>query len=190
MKKNNLLLAGIILLFSSGAFAQETKQADLKKSTVVWSAGKVVSGSHVGYVLIKSGEFHVKDGLIHSGEFIIDMNSIANTDLKDETYNQKLVGHLKSDDFFSVASHPTAKLTITGSEKTDEGLLVKGDLTIKGITEPVEFVAIEKDGVYNAKIVIDRTLYDVRYGSAKFYDNLKDNAIKDEFTLDVKLVLL
>ena len=38
-----------------------------------------------------------------------------------------------------------------------------------------------------AKLKIDRTKFDIKYGSASFFDGLKDRAIYDEFDLNVNL---
>ena len=98
-----------------------------------------------------------------------------------------MLGHLKSDDFFGVANFPTAELNITEVKKSDAGYTVTGNLTIKGISKPVTFdTAVTKSGA-TAQIVIDRTDYDVKYGSGKFFDNLGDKTIYDDFTLDVNL---
>jgi polyisoprenoid-binding protein YceI len=114
---------------------------------------------------------------------------MVNTDLTDPEWNAKLIGHLKSDDFFSVATFPTAELVIT---KVD-GNTFSGKLTIKGITNPVSFMATsQKDGantVYKGTLTIDRSKYNVRYGSKSFFDNLGDKVIYDEFTLDFSLVV-
>ena len=139
-----------------------------------------------------SVQFVASKGVIKivSGEFNIDMNSINCKDLTDESWNQKLVGHLKSDDFFGVAKFPTAKLVINESQafNKDEAV-VTGKLTIKGITHPLTFTAKRNGNTYESTITIDRSKYDIRYGSGKFFDNLGDNMIYDEFTLEVKLVV-
>jgi polyisoprenoid-binding protein YceI len=76
------------------------------------------------------------------GTFTIDMTSITNQDIEDETYKQKLLGHLKSDDFFSTDKHPRATLLITKLTPTGQNTYqVKGNLTIKGITKTIEFPA-------------------------------------------------
>jgi polyisoprenoid-binding protein YceI len=116
------------------------------------------------------------------------------TSIKDEGRDARLEGHLKSDDFFSVEKFPAAKLVLTGSDSFEKGnALVKGDLTIKGITNPIEFKAVmqkKDEGVwYFANIVIDRTKYNVRYGSGSFFDNLGDKTIYDEFKLRVALLV-
>ena len=121
------------------------------------------------------------------------MNSIACTDLSGE-YAGKLVGHLKSDDFFGVANYPTAKFVITKvvSRGTPGAYKVQGDLTIKGITQSIKFNAdLKEDGtktVAEAKITVDRSDYNIRYGSGSFFENLGDKTIYDDFDLEIKLV--
>ena len=105
-----------------------------------------------------------------------------------------LQGHLKSDDFFGVAKYPLAKLVITGSTPFDKGTgVVSGTLTIKDITNPIEFKAtVQKkdDGTwFFANIIIDRTKYNIRYGSGSFFDNLGDKTIYDDFKLKVNLLV-
>jgi polyisoprenoid-binding protein YceI len=106
--------------------------------------------------------------------------------------NQKLVGHLKSDDFFSVETHPTATLVLTNVKKSGSNYTFKGDLTIKGTTKPVSFQAsstTESDAVkVEGELVIDRSDFDVRYGSKSFFDNLGDKMIYDDFTLSFVVV--
>ncbi|MCB2196156.1 MAG: YceI family protein [Bacteroidetes bacterium] len=185
MKRVSFLLA--ILLFGFTAIAQEIS-ADVSKSEIKWT-GKKVSGEHWGYIDLKSGSFVIEDGKITSGTFTIDMTTIVCEDLESPEWNQKLVGHLKSDDFFSVDKFKTATLKIKESSEFKNGVAeVKGDLTIKGITNPISFKAKKESGNYLATITVDRTKYDVKYGSGKFFDNLGDNMIDDDFTLDVKLV--
>ena len=117
------------------------------------------------------------------------MNSITCTDLEDIGYNQKLVGHLKSDDFFGVKQNPTASLTITKSTKFSKGkATVTANLTIKGKTESITFEVVKNGTIYTTKLEIDRSKYDVRYGSTSFFDSLGDKAIDDIFTLKINLI--
>ncbi len=117
------------------------------------------------------------------------MASIKNSDIESDEYRAKLVGHLKSDDFFGVETYPTAKLVITEATafKNDEAT-VKGKLTIKKDTHPTEFKVKKSGNAYTATIVVDRSKYDVRYGSSSFFDNLGDKVIYDDFTLNVNIV--
>lgn len=174
--------------------AQKKLVADPAATTIVWHGHKIVGSSHTGTIDLKDGWITIKGNSITGGEFTVDMTSINDSDLKDEKMRERLVGHLKSDDFFGVEKYPVSKLVITGSSKTSDGkILVRGSLTIKEATHPVEFTATESvsGGVvtWSADITFDRSLYDVRFGSGKFFSNLGDNAIVDEITLNVKLVV-
>ena len=152
--------------------------------------GKKIGSQHYGYIQVKEGYLEMKDGKISGGTFLVDMNSISNVDLKNEEFNKKLVDHLKSDDFFSVAQHPTSRLVIEESTPFRSGkATVKGMITIKGMTEPISFDVIRSGNVYEATLSIDRSKFDVRFGSDSFFDNLGDRAIDDIFTLEVKLVM-
>lgn len=195
--KRTMTLALAILTYTIG-FASDTnadtdsKTINVEKSTVNWK-GEKVTGYHVGTINIKSGNLELKDNKLIGGEVVIDMTSIDNTDLEGE-YKGKLEGHLKSDDFFGVATYPEATLKIKKvKESAKKGSYeVEGDLTIKGITNPIKFTStlIDDNGtiVANSNIIIDRSKYDVKYGSGSFFDNLGDKTIYDEFTLTVNLV--
>jgi polyisoprenoid-binding protein YceI len=186
MKRNLILLAS--MFFIGATLAAQSYSVDTKLSTLKWT-GKKVAGEHYGTIALKSGSLEVKNDKIVSGTFIIDMNSIVNADLESEEYNAKLVGHLKSDDFFGVKTYPTAKLEITGSTPFKNGeAKVNGKLTIKKITLPVEFTAKKNDKTYTATVTVDRTKYNIRYGSGSFFDNLGDNMIYDDFILEVKII--
>ena len=180
------VLLSVIFLYSMNAQVKLT--ADNEKTTLNW-LGEKVTGEHTGTVMLKSGWLTMENNMITGGEFEIDMSSI-----KDADNNARLEGHLKSDDFFGVEKYPDSRLVITGSTLQPDGkIAVKGELTIKGITNPVVFTTTpEKKGeetVYNTVITVDRTLYDVRYGSGKFFANLGDKVIYDEFTLTVTLAV-
>jgi len=185
MKRITIVLFAVLISIS--AFAQEFKLST-SNSEIKWT-GKKVTGEHWGYVNLKDGSFVLKNDKITSGTFNIDMTSLVNKDLEDPEWNGKLIGHLKTDDFFSVDKFPVSTLIITESTPFKNGKAnVKGKLTIKGITHPIAFDVSKSGNSYLANIVVDRTKYDVRYGSGKFFDNLGNNMIYDEFILDVKIV--
>jgi polyisoprenoid-binding protein YceI len=180
-----LVLSGLVLVNVSG---QNKLTADLEKTKLLW-LGEKVMGQHTGTINLQSGWLNWQDNKIVSGEFNIDMAS-----LKDSEDNKMLQGHLKSDDFFGVEKFPTAKLVITGSTLFDKGTaVVSGTLTIKDVTNPIDFKATmqkKDEGIwFFANIVIDRTKYNIRYGSGSFFDNLGDKTIYDEFKLKVDLLV-
>ena len=189
MKTNVFVLASVMLMTGSLIFAQKA-EVNTKKSSVEW-IGKKIGSQHEGYIQLKSGSFELKDDQIIAGNFVVDMTSISNTDLQNENYNQKLLGHLKSDDFFSVEKYPTATFEIMQSSKFSKGkATVSGDITIKGKTESISFEVVRAVKEYTAEIDIDRSKFDVRYGSNSFFDNLGDKAIDDIFTLNIRLVII
>lgn len=190
-----LFAALALVTMSFTAPANQNPQAltvDVQKSNIVWKGYKV-TGSHYGNVKIKSGSLNMEDGKLTGGSFEIDMNSITCDDLKGDS-NGKLVGHLKSDDFFGVAKYPTAKFVITQAIPygTPGSYKLVGNLTIKETTKQVKFMAdvVGENGMITASadLKVDRSDFNVRYGSGSFFDNLGDKTIYDEFDLQVKLV--
>ncbi len=192
MKINFSFIALFAVALISFAFTADNGKYKVNStnSTLTW-VGKKVTGEHTGNLAIKNGELEFANNKLKGGSFEIDMTSITCTDLTGE-WNEKLVGHLRSDDFFSVDKYPTSKVAITkvkskGSNKHE----VTADVTIKGITHPVTFMATtqESNGVITATadVAVDRTKYDIKYGSGSFFDGLGDKMIDDEFTLSVSL---
>ena len=154
-------------------------------SEVVW-IGRKVTGEHRGNISIADGSFRVTDGAISGGGITIDMTSMTNTDLDAET-GAKLLGHLASDDFFGTANFPTATFEIQGFAPSEIGGTVKGMLTIKGISQPQSFkvTASSTEGGMDIRgmMKIDRTAFDIKYGSGSFFEDLGDKAIDDTFEL-------
>ncbi len=170
------------------------KNIDVDKSNVIWKASKV-TGKHDGNVAIKNGTITTKDGKLTAADLTMDMTTIVCTDIKEAEWNGKLVGHLKGEDFFSTEKYPTAAFKLVKIEKvktkkaTDANYRLTADLTIKGITKQVVFPAmvnIDKDGntTASAKMDIDRTQYDIKYGSSSFFDSLGDKAIDNKFQIE------
>jgi len=195
MKMKMFFTALAVAAISLGAWAGDatTVNVNAEKSTVAWE-GKKVGGAHDGFIQISEGSLLFEDGALSGGAFVLDMTSITVADIEDAKYNAKLKGHLLSPDFFGTEEFPVAKFVIEGAEAVDESTYkVLGNLTIKGMTHPSKFDAVfSKDGdqrVASATIEVDRTLYDVRYGSKKFFDNLGDKFIYDTFTMNIKLIL-
>lgn len=167
-----------------------TYNVNLDESSVNWKGAKVIDGSHTGTIAITSASISTKDGAIEAGNFTLDMNSIAETNNDDEEGVAKLIGHLKSGDFFLVDSFPTASFEITEGGKDH----VKGNLTIKGITKEIEIPVTMNDtengATMTSSFTINRNDWGVTWGnnSTNKIDFLKDNFIKDEIEFDVNLV--
>ncbi|WP_298537137.1 YceI family protein [uncultured Algibacter sp.] len=181
--KNSVIIALLAFFtLSFTAIGGDKKEVKTDKSKVVWKGYKV-TGSHEGTIAIKSGNLIFDNDKLTGGEFVIDMTTINATDLDGE-YKGKLDGHLKSDDFFGVEKHPTATLVFTKVKASGKNAYhVTGDMIIKGKTNPVAFTISVYGSKATASLKIDRTKYDVRYGSTSFFDDLKDKAIYDEFDL-------
>jgi len=189
MKKTiaTLLLTTAALFSIQNLSAQETA-INAAESSIHW-LGKKVAGQHEGNISIVSGKLEMEGEVLTGGSFTVDMSSMTVTDIEGE-YAEKLKKHLKSDDFFGVATHPEATLSFTSVESKGTGLYtITGDFTIKGKTNHETFDLQMSEGSATAKVVIDRSKYDIRHGSNSFFDNLGDKFIYDNFDLDVILKL-
>lgn len=187
----NIIIFSLLALVTNGPGTQATVKVDATASKIEW-LGKKVTGQHNGTINLKEGSLEIDGGVLKGGSFTVDMTSLVDTDLTGE-WKDKLEGHLKSDDFFGVATFPTASFVITKSVPQGPGKYkVIGNITIKGKTQEIQFPATleEKDGKYvgKASIVIDRSKFDVKYGSGSFFDDLGDKTIYDDFELTVTLV--
>lgn len=195
MKKSLLLIAAITFGFAAMAGGEKTPVN--KENTVIHWVGKKVTGQHSGFLSLASGYLSLDNGNLIGGAFKIDMTSITVTDLKDAKMNGALTGHLKSEDFFSVEKHPLANFEITEVKKLDkkgangENYKITGDLTIKGIKNSITFdakVTIKgHDVTAQANLSIDRTKWNVKYGSGSFFDDLGDKMIYDDIDLNIVL---
>ena len=188
---SRLVISSILLVFSLSGFSKDYS-VDLKASSLAWEAKKV-TGQHNGTISFGESTLNVEKGKITGGKLIVDMNTIVNTDLADAGYNQKLIGHLKSDDFFGVAKFPQSTLEVKKVvSKAGNVYHFSADLTIKGITSPVEFDAevAEVSGQVTAAgvLTVNRTKFGIKYGSGSFFEGLGDKMIYDDFTLKFKLV--
>ena len=197
--KNMFKLFGLAVVFALTGFAftnpvtVEEYKVDAEKSTIEWQGYKV-TGKHNGTINIKSGALEFSGEHLSGGSFVIDMTSLTVGDLQGGM-KDKLEGHLKSPDFFGVEKYPEATLGITKvvHRGTPGDYTVRGNLKIKEAENEIKFmVHVEKgdDGITATaeKITIDRSEYDVRYGSGSFFQNLGDKTIYDEFDLKVSLV--
>lgn len=172
---------------------QEVQEAviqnvDVANSTLKWKGAKP-SGEHWGTIDLSEGTMNFSEGKLVGGKFTVDMNTIVDTDMPaDNEYNAKLVGHLKSADFFDVEKYPTSTFEITEVKEHEGKLHISGNLTIKEATKNITFPASlsQIDGITvltSETFTVDRTDFDVRYGSKKFFDDLKDKFINDLFEM-------
>jgi len=168
---------------------------DLATSNVMWTGSKL-TGTHSGTINLSSGNILSKDGKISGGEFVMDMESLTNTDMEAGQGKEKLEGHLKNEDFFDVPKFPTAKFVITKVTALEGDAaathLVYGNLTMKDVTKEVGFKAkvSQSGGMINVstpKFAINRTDWGIKYGSSSFADIAKDKAINNDIDLEINL---
>ena len=191
MKRIFLLLIIELLLSNSRI---DTVWIDHSISKMNWTGYKI-TGSHNGQIKIKEGYIIKNDDLILGGKITIDMESISVEDIKNSDSNQYLVNHLKNEDFFNVNVFPIATLDILSSklisanDKNNSNIEIAGNLTIKNITNRVliySYVDLSNN-LSNGELIVDRTKWDIKYGSNTFYD-LGDRAIYDDFLLEFQLL--
>lgn len=175
--KTGILAVTALLAMSFATVGVKTTPLKVKESKIEW-IGKKVTGQHNGTIQLKSGEVLLSGKKVVGGTFVVDMPTIKVLDLEGE-WKDKLEGHLKSDDFFGVDKFKEAKFVI----KKVQGNKVTGDLTIKGKTIAHTFNLKVTGNSISGTINVDRTKYDIRYGSKSFFNDLQDKAIDDEFQL-------
>lgn len=166
-------------------------------ATLNWTGRKVILKNWVdkGMIDLKEASFEVKDGFMISNKFVIDMTTIQPLTTGMGGNQDRLATHLKSDAFFDVVKYPTSTFTAKEFTASTSNLyIVKGDLTIKGITDeisiPITFNYANPTLVMaKGSVDIDRTKWDVRYGSGKFFQNLGDNIIDDKFNISFEVKL-
>ena len=156
---------------------------DLTTSVMTWKGTKP-TGSHDGTVAFKSGGMVVEDNVLKSGEFVIDMNTIKNLDMEGSDGAGKIEKHLKAPDFFDVGVYPTSKFVITSVLEVEGRLAVTGNLTIKDVTKNITIPATisTTDGktTFKSEVFnIDRADFNVKYGSKRWIEGLKDKFIDD-----------
>ena len=163
------------------------------ESELKWIGKELSTDTHTGTLALKKGKIDVNANGVINGEVEIDMTTIIVTDMQGK-WGKKLEGHLKSPDFFGVEKYPNAFITFQSDENTikNNQINLTGELTIKDITHPISFTAelLQKKPTLKAKasMSFDRSKYDVRFRSGKFFENLGDKLILDDIEVDVLLV--
>ena len=180
-----------------------TYTVDTEASSIKWTAPKVFSSGHWGYINLQSGSIDVTDGEIDNGSFEVAMNTLTVEDMEDGDKKSSLVTHIKgieeekADDFFNINEYPTAAFNITSVARNEDGAenthTINGDLTIKGHTESLSFgadITLDEDQLIGKGVmVVDRTKFGITYNSKNFFKDVADKyAIKDEFSLEIELV--
>ena len=189
MEKNlykSIIVTFLALLTPLSLISQMTKLIDVENSKIKWIGEELSGKNHYGSLKFKKGNLNLNNGVIISGNFIVDMKTINVEDLQGGS-KQRLEGHLRSDDFFSVEKFSEAIFEAKSPAVVNkkEGIqILSGNLTIKGITHPAK---IEIDDNWSAKLVFDRSKYDVRFRSGNFFQNLGDKLIYDEIAINAKI---
>lgn len=198
MKNKTIFGAALVGIISLSAFnfGNDLYKADTGLSSLNWTAKKL-TGEHTGTIRLTSGEVEIQKDQILGGKFEIDMTSIEDKDLSGE-WKAKLENHLKSPDFFDSGKFPTATFVITSVTPLNTSgaggftHTVKGNLTIKNKTNPVSFDALIsfKNNTVGCMgtAVVDRSKFDVEYGSKSFFPEIGDKIIYDEFTLKFNII--
>jgi polyisoprenoid-binding protein YceI len=173
-------------------------EVDQMASVVEWM-GRNLFNRHLGTAELGPGYVVIRNGRLAGGHLTIDLTSLSCSDIPDPGLCAHLIKHLKSDDFFSVDRYPQAEFEITeatyrsGVRPDEPNYQIKGAFTLRGVTKPIEFAAVvagKADGSFTAQALLDldRTLWGAIYGSAKFFGNLGQHIVNDEFHLQLKVV--
>jgi polyisoprenoid-binding protein YceI len=179
---------GLIMAF--GMMQAQSLSVNTEQSNIRWYGEELTGKTHFGNLKFKKANLDLQDGIITGGSFTVDMNSLSVEDLSGGG-KTRLEGHLRSDDFFSVEKHNEALLKITQKGKvTGDGQTLYSDLTIKGKKHPVEFtITFGDNNTAKAQLTFDRSIYDVRFRSGSFFENLGDKLILDDIRMEVALSL-
>lgn len=197
-----LILFFLIVSFS--VFSQQKLDLNQKESTIFWKGGLNAAGfgGHEGIMKLKNGHLLTDaKAKFAGGTFEIDMNSITNTDIKQEKGQHELEDHLKNTDFFDVKKYPTANLKIVKilQDKTPNKYSIQGDFTMKGITNRIFFPVIilhEKDKITaKGELMIYRSQWGITYKNGtqwlgNMLNNMKNDLIADELMIRLDLVFL
>lgn len=216
LKVLTLALAGMFVIVSCGSRADRTAEMleriemgeipeevevfglQTQQSEVAWLGQTIIGRSHNGTMGVKSGELYVYDGTILGGRIDMDMNQIVVLDIENPENNARLKGHLMSDDFFAVDRYPVSTLEIAsfepieGAAAGEPNYRVTGNLTIRGITHGIAFNAFvdqQENSIHAmADFAFDRSMYEVRFRSGRFFENLGENLIIDDINLNVHII--
>lgn len=187
MRKLKTIIVVLLVLFNIVQVIAQTSKINISKSIIKWE-GKKITGQHEGTINFKDGYIAFKDKKIVGGTFTVDMKSLSNSDQTGSS-KLKLEGHLKSEEFFGTENNPTSTLVFKSiANKGNNKYLVTADLTIKGITSSNQFELVVLENTATATLTINRTKYDIKYGSGSYFDDLGDKTIYDDFEITVSIV--
>ena len=182
----------IYFLTLSCFFGFSQSQVNLEESSVKWTGVQLSGKTHYGTLAFESAYLSFNENQLVGGSFVVDMTSLSVDDLTGRG-KKSLEGHLKADDFFSVNEFNFSELKLNAVDMVSENeYSAEGDLTIKGYTHKAKVSFYMEDDSKNlrAKLVFDRSKYNVRYGSGSFFENLGDKLILDDIELEATLVIM
>lgn len=182
----NLFTFLAIIFFSNFSFSQLS--LDLEKSKIKWTGKKITNASHWGSLRFSEANLEFDGDDLVRGKFIVDMSTMSVDDIQGRG-KQRLEGHLRNEDFFDVNNHKEAILMFDERVPLTNGVyVVSGSLTIKGISNPVNFTLVPNGQNYSSSLTFDRTKFEITYSSGNFFENLGDRLILDDVELEVSLV--
>lgn len=124
------------------------------------------------------------------------MNSLRSLDIQNENMRNTLDNHLKSDDFFSVDTYPEANLLFKEINLNENGTFsIIADMTLRGTTNEIsideaKITQIDENTILAETFFeVDRTEFNIRYGSGKFFQNLENSLINDKIEFKVNTIL-
>ena len=176
-------------------YGNDTLRIDLDNSKITW-IGRIITGEHSGTLDLSESWIIAEDNIIKNGQLLFDMNSINTTDIESIEWKLKLDNHLKNEDFFAADSFPYAILNINESQLIDNesiinNYIINAELTIRGISNSISFpISLTKtNNIFSAQgeVDIDRTLYNIKYKSSKYFLDLGDKIIYDMFSVQFTL---
>jgi polyisoprenoid-binding protein YceI len=170
-----------IFVLTSAAHAAEI---DPKASSFTWTASKITGSTHTGQLAPVSSALTLKGDELVGGEIVLDLKNFTVTDLQGKIA-QKFLRHIKSDDFFNVEQFPTSRLEV---QSIDKGVAT-GRLQIMNTAKPVTFPIKKEGNSYVGTLTFDRTEFNIKYGSGKFFKGLGDRVISDEVSVKFSFTL-
>lgn len=182
----------------SAAIRDGVYSVDVEKSVLEWT-GRNINNRHHGRIALSGGQVVFENGRLTSGSFSLDMKTITNLDLRDDDWRNILLRHLNSEDFFDVEQYPAAVFELKGAVPIaaatpgTPNMEIAGTLTIKDTARPLCFPAVvarQEDGSVKAQAAlgIDRTLWNVRYGSGKLFERLGIHLVHDLISIEMFIV--
>jgi polyisoprenoid-binding protein YceI len=162
---------------------QAAEKLSLSADSKIEFVGSKVTGSHEGSFKKFEGSVELRgDDLEKAAVTVsIDMASL-------ESEPEKLVGHLKSPDFFAVEKHPKAVFTSTSIKKGAEGgatHTVVGNLELRGVKKSVTFPATITLDKSSARAKAEFSINRKEWGIV--YDGKADDLIREDVVIKLDL---